>query len=154
MTIVLICIVVAVGLAIVGAYLLLSGRREERSEVTGGASPRTSSYRAPGPAPARLHRDEPGVGEPTQAHPAPAPYEDGEPYEDEEPYPPQDEPIPAPATPAAAQRPSPRQPVRSPLPVPSTPNDGAVRAAGHARLEAALARARARLNDEAEPAEH
>jgi hypothetical protein len=148
MTIVLICIVVAVGLAIVGGYLLVSGRREERSEVTGGASPPTSSYRAPGPAPVRVHRNDPEVGQPTQAHPAP------DPYEDEVPYAPQDAPIPAPATAAAAQRPAPREPVRSPLPEPSTPNDGAVRAAGHARLEAALARARARLDDEAEPAEH
>jgi hypothetical protein len=148
MTIVLICIVVAVALAIVGGYLLVSGRREERSEVTGGPSPRTSSYRAPGPAPARVHRSGPELDQPTQAHPAP------EPYEDEEPYARQDEPIPAPATAAAAQRPAPREPVRSPLPEPSTPNDGAVRAAGHARLEAALARARARLDDEAEPAEH
>ena len=149
MTIVLVCIVVAVALAIVGGYLLVSGRREERSEVTGGPSPRTSSYRAPGPAPARVpHRSDPECGRATQAHPAP------EPYEDDEPHAPQHEPIPAPATAAAAQRPAPREPVRSPLPEPSTPNDGAVRAAGHARLEAALARARARLDDEAEPAEH
>ena len=68
MTIVLICIVVAVALAIVGGYLLVSGRREERSEVTGGPSPRTSSYRAPGPAPARVHRSDPEVG---TGHPGP-----------------------------------------------------------------------------------
>jgi hypothetical protein len=39
------------------------------------------------------------------------------------------------------------------MPVASSPTDGAVRAAGHARLEAALARARARMSDPADPAE-
>ena len=136
MTIVLICIVVAVGLAVVGGYLLLSGQREERGEAMAAAP---AQYRPPGPVPPRVRvraRDE---GKPTQAPPAPEPDEP---------------PLPAPATPAATAAPVPEVPARPPAPVASTPTDGAVRAAGHARLEAALARARARLNDAPDPAEH
>jgi hypothetical protein len=135
MTIVLVCIVVAVGLAVVGGYLLVSGRREERGEAMAAAP---AQYRPPGPLPPRVRvrgRDE---GEPTQAHPAPRP---------EEP------PLPAPATPAATAAAAPEASARPPMPVASSPTDGAVRAAGHARLEAALARARARLSDPADPAE-
>jgi hypothetical protein len=125
----------------VGAYLLLSGQREERGEAMATAP---AQYRAPGPVPPRVRvrgRDEgePGEpGEPTQAHPAPEPHES---------------PLPAPATPAAIAAPAPEVRARPPAPVASSPTDGAVRAAGHARLEAALARARARLNDAPDRAE-
>jgi hypothetical protein len=138
MTIVLICIVVAVGLAVVGAYLLLSGQREERGEAIAAAP---AQYRAPGPVPPRVRvrgRGEGEPGEPTQAHPAPESHEP---------------PLPSPATPAATAAPAPEVRARPPAPVASSPTDGAVRAAGHARLEAALARARARLNDAPDPAE-
>jgi hypothetical protein len=135
MTIVLICIVVAVGLALVGGYLLLSGQREERGEAMAAAP---AQYRPPGPVPPRVRvrgRDE---AQPTQAHPAPKPDEP---------------PLPAPATPAATAAPAPDVPARPHVPVASRSTDGAVRAAGHARLEAALARARARLNDGPDPGE-
>jgi hypothetical protein len=139
MTIVLICIVVAVGLALVGGYLLLSGQREERGEAMAAAP---AQYRPPGPVPPRVRvrgRDEAHpTAQPTQAHPAPTSDE---------------RPLPAPATPAATAAPAPDVPARPPAPVASRPTDGAVRAAGHARLEAALARARARLNDAPDTAE-
>ena len=161
MTIVLICIVVAVGLALVGAYLLVSGRREERGELAGPST----YYRAPGQPPPRVRRRPPDEGEPTQAHPPPteahpAPELDATPElrPEREPAPeaepaPEPAPVPAPATPAAAARPAPRESVRSPMPVASSPTDGAVRTAGRARLEAALERARARLSDDEEPAD-
>jgi hypothetical protein len=113
-TIVLICILVAVALAIVGAYLLVSGRREERAELAAGSAPDSM---APDPAVPRVRLRPHAEAEPAEARPRPQPE------------------------------------VSAPMPVAARPADGAVRAAGRARLEAALERARARLADERDAAE-
>jgi hypothetical protein len=100
MTIILICIAVALVLAVAGALLLRSGAREERGLVPA---------QAPGAVTPRVRR-----------------------------RPPAPEPEPAP----------PLEPATAAAQVAAGAHPDEVRAAGHARLEAALARARARLEDE------
>jgi hypothetical protein len=126
MTIVLICIVVALGLAAVGAFLLLTGRREERVET--GAFPNT--YMPDGPVPPRVRRR---AREEMEELPVNAP---------------------APATPAATAAHAAATPVAAAAPMHAAARatvaagEGNVQDAGHARLEAALERARSRLGDD------
>jgi hypothetical protein len=97
LTVVLICLIVAIAFAVLGALLLQSGRREERD---GGAPVRRRRPTGPRPRPPEA------APVPRRISPEPA--------------------VPAPATVGAVD----------------------IQAAGRARLEAALARARARLNEE------
>jgi hypothetical protein len=102
MTVVLVALALSAALAVVGAWLLLTGRREERAALALALRERPSR-----PLPGRYTRMRA-----LSVHP-------------------EDEAMPKPATPAAVD----------------------IHAAGRARLEVALAHARARLAQEAEPAE-
>jgi len=150
-TIVLVCVAVAVVLALVGAWLLISGRREERAEVAEAPPiPRSTPVHD---IPPRVRRRE----APAQATAEDDPATEGETARVAEPT-----PAPAPATAAAARVAATRRspaPTRvasappSPASAPGATVPGDVQAAGRARLEAALERARSRLGEDAEPSE-
>jgi hypothetical protein len=133
-TVVVLCLVVSALLAFFGAWLMLAGRREERSELAQKLRRRPARDRTP-----RRPRTRP---EPVPAHTRMRALS-----------------VNGSNGTAAAngngngKRPHVPRPEPMQVPEPSTAGAVDIRAAGHDRLEAALERARMRLAEDAEPSE-
>jgi hypothetical protein len=122
MTVVFICLVVATAFAVLGVALMQAGRREERAETSADRRRRLAAQRKAREAElARGARPPETAPVPRRTRPRRPP-----------------EPAAVPAATAAAEL----------VPAPATAGAADIQAAGRARLEAALARARARLAEE------